>query len=81
LPAEPISGARRFIAISGIATNFGMESSARNAYEFGYHQVFKEDVMGIFSKADREFSIQNVSLRSGLTRSAKQGRPALGDRK
>ena len=32
--------------LGGIATNFGVESTARNAYQFGYHLVFAEDAMG-----------------------------------
>ncbi|MGB7957555.1 MAG: isochorismatase family protein, partial [Minisyncoccia bacterium] len=31
------------IVLCGIATNFGVESTARFAYEYGYHQIFAED--------------------------------------
>ena len=33
------------IVLGGIATNFGVESTARSANEFGYSQIFAEDAM------------------------------------
>ena len=33
------------ILLTGIATNIGVESTARDAYERGYRQVFVEDAM------------------------------------
>ncbi len=34
------------IVLGGIATNIGVESTARDAYELGYHQVIVEDLCG-----------------------------------
>ena len=39
----------RTIVIGGIATNFGVESTARDAFERGYEQVFAEDAMSSVS--------------------------------
>src|SRR5437763_6736109 len=36
----------RTIVLCGIATNMGVESTARFAYEYGYQQLFAEDAMG-----------------------------------
>ena len=37
------------IVLCGIATNVGVESTARFAYEYGYQQVFAEDAMSSMS--------------------------------
>lgn len=34
--------------MGGIATNMGVESTARSAFEQGYNQVFVEDAMAIY---------------------------------
>jgi nicotinamidase-related amidase len=57
------------IVIGGIATNFGVESTARNAYELGYHLVFAEDAMASFSKTNHDFAIENIFPRLGRVRS------------
>jgi nicotinamidase-related amidase len=56
------------IVLGGIATNLGVESYARNAYEFGYHLVFAEDAMGAFTPANHEFAIQTIFPRLGRVR-------------
>jgi nicotinamidase-related amidase len=57
------------IAIGGIATNFSVESTARNAYELGYHLVFAEDAMASFSKTNHDFATENIFPRLGRVRS------------
>ena len=37
------------IVLCGIATDYGVESTARFAYEFGFQQVFAEDAMSSMS--------------------------------
>jgi nicotinamidase-related amidase len=66
------------IVLGGIATNFGVESTARNAYEFGYHLVFAEDAMGSFIRANHEFAIQNIFRRLGRVRATEEILQALG---
>jgi len=39
----------RTMVLCGIATNIGVESTARFAYEYGYHQIFAEDAMAAMS--------------------------------
>jgi len=56
------------IVIGGIATNFGVESTARNAYELGYNLVFAEDVMASFRKANHDFATENIFPRLGRVR-------------
>jgi len=45
------------IAIAGIATNFGVESTARDAFERGYALVFVEDAMAALSDGAHAFAI------------------------
>ena len=56
------------LVLGGIATNFGVESTARNANELGYQQVFAEDAMGSFSKKNHDFAVQNIFPRLGRVR-------------
>ena len=57
------------IVLCGIATNFGVESTARFAYEYGYHQIFAEDAMSAMAKEDHEFAVNKILPRLGLVRS------------
>ena len=57
------------IVLGGIATNFGVESTARDAYERGYAQIFVEDAMTSLSAEAHEFVIKNIFPRIGNIRS------------
>jgi nicotinamidase-related amidase len=60
------------IILCGISTNFGVESTARFAYEFGYNQIFVEDAMSARSKEEHDASVKNIFPRLGLVRSAEE---------
>jgi nicotinamidase-related amidase len=60
------------IVIGGIATNFGVESTARDAYERGYALVFVEDAMSALSDDGHQFAIANIFPRLGLVRSTEE---------
>jgi nicotinamidase-related amidase len=57
------------IVLAGIATNFGVESTARGAYERGYHQIFVEDATTSLSAEAHEFVIKTIFPRIGNIRS------------
>ena len=57
------------LVLGGIATNFGVESTARNANERGYEQIFVEDAMASFSAQAHRFSIENIFPCLGRVRS------------
>ena len=59
----------RTIVLGGIATNFGVESTARDAYERGYAQVFVEDAMTSVTAEAHEFVVKNIFPRIGNVRS------------
>ena len=55
----------RTLVYAGIATNFGVESTARDAYERGYEQLFVEDAMSGLSPGAHEFAIKTIFPRIG----------------
>jgi nicotinamidase-related amidase len=65
------------IILGGIATNIGVESTARDAYERGYHQVFVEDAMTSISAEAHAFAVKNIFPRIGNVRSTKEVLAAL----
>jgi nicotinamidase-related amidase len=65
------------IVIGGIATNFGVESTARDAFEHGYALVFVEDAMAGLSNEAHSFAIHTIFPRIGRIRSTEQVLAAL----
>jgi nicotinamidase-related amidase len=68
----------RTIVIGGISTNFGVESTARDAWERNYDIVFVEDAMAAMAAEAHRFAIENIFPRIGRIRSAEQVLTALG---
>ena len=68
----------RTIVLGGIATNFGVESTARDAYERGYGQIFAEDAMSSVSAEGHAFTVKLVFPRIGRVRSTNEILRALG---
>ena len=56
----------------GIATNIGVESTARFTYEYGYHQLFAEDAMSAMSAEEHMFTIAETFPRIGLVRKTEE---------
>ncbi len=56
---------RRTIVLGGIATNFGVESTARDAWERNYQLILVEDAMAARTAADHTFAITRVFPRLG----------------
>jgi nicotinamidase-related amidase len=67
----------RTIVLGGIATNFGVESTARDAYERGYAQIFVEDAMASMTVEAHEFVVKNIFPRIGQVRSTDEVLSAL----
>ena len=60
------------IVLGGVATNFGVESTARQAWEYGYRLIVAEDVVASTSAEMHAFSIEKILPRiSVVTSSAK----------
>lgn len=60
------------IVLCGIATNYGVESTARFAYEYGFQQIFAEDACGAMSPEAHQTSVNLVFKRMGRVRSTEQ---------
>jgi nicotinamidase-related amidase len=58
--------------LCGIATEFGVESTARDAYEHGYELVFAADAMTGVTAASHANSIDRIFSRLGRVRSTEQ---------
>lgn len=58
----------RTIVLGGIATNIGVESTARSAAEHGYELVLVEDAMASISAEAHQFAIQTIFPMLGRVR-------------
>ncbi len=56
------------IVLCGVSTNYGVESTARFAYEFGFQQVFAEDAMTSGSLEMHRAAVDFVFKRIGRVR-------------
>ncbi|HKU67364.1 MAG TPA: isochorismatase family protein [Candidatus Baltobacteraceae bacterium] len=65
------------IAICGIATIFGVESTARDAFERNYKLLFVEDAMASMNAQDHEHACRAVFPRMGIIRSTQDVVQAL----
>ena len=51
------------IVLCGLATSIGVESTARNAYELWYNQIFAEDAMTSRNSEEHYSTIKNIFPR------------------
>ena len=65
------------VVMAGIATNFGVESTARGAIERGYAVVFAEDAMTTMSKDMHMFATEKIFPVIGQVTSTKEIAAAL----
>ena len=65
------------IILAGISTNVGVESTARDAYERGYEQVFVEDAMAARSADEHEHTARTLFPRIGRVRATTEVLAAL----
>jgi nicotinamidase-related amidase len=59
------------LILGGIATNFGVESTARAAYDRGYELVFAEDAMSGFAADAHRFACEHTFRAMGRVRSTR----------
>ena len=65
------------IVLCGVSTNYGVESTARFAYEHGFQQVFVEDAMSSGSAEMHQASVNFVLKRVGRVRTTDEILEAL----
>ena len=66
------------ILLCGIATCIGVESTARDAYERGYQQIFVEDAMASLTAAGHAHTVTQIFPRMGRVRRTSEVLGALG---
>jgi nicotinamidase-related amidase len=57
------------IVLCGIATNIGVETTAREAYQYGYNQIFATDAMNAYSEEEHIHTCTYIFPRIGRVRS------------
>jgi len=65
------------IILTGIATNIGVESTARVAHDLGYDLVFAEDAMSSIGAGAHEWTVENMFPLMGRVRSTEDVLAAL----
>jgi nicotinamidase-related amidase len=60
------------ILLCGIATNIGVESTARFAFEYGFHQIFVEDALAAMSAEEHTTTVTKIFPRIGLVRKTQE---------
>ena len=65
------------IILAGIATNIGVESTARVAHDLGYDLVFAEDAMSSIGEGAHQWTVENMFPLMGRVRSTEQILAAL----
>jgi len=65
------------LILCGIATEFGVESTARDAYERGYRQVLVADAMTGLNADSHDVALKNIFPRFGQVRNTDQVLDAL----
>ncbi|WEK02253.1 MAG: isochorismatase family protein [Candidatus Sphingomonas phytovorans] len=68
----------RTIILTGIATNMGVESTARDAFERGYDQIFVEDAMSGLGENAHATALGSTFQRMGRVRSTADVLASLG---
>jgi nicotinamidase-related amidase len=66
------------ILLAGISTNVGVESTARDAFERGYQQVFIEDAMAARDADEHAHTVRTLFPRIGRVRTTDEVVAALG---
>jgi nicotinamidase-related amidase len=60
----------RTIVLGGVATNYGVESTARDAWERGYELIIAEDVTSSLSAELHQFSMEHILPRISVISSS-----------
>jgi nicotinamidase-related amidase len=66
------------IVMYGISTAYGVDTSAREAFQHGYHQIFAIDAMTGFTKEEHEYVKTNIFPQIGRIRSTDEILDSIG---
>ncbi len=65
------------IVLCGISTSIGVDTTAREAFQHGYQQIFVEDAMAASTKEEHEYVCRFIFPRIGKIRSTEEVLAAL----
>jgi nicotinamidase-related amidase len=57
------------IVLCGVATNIGVDTTAREAYQHNYAQIFVQDAMSALSEEEHNITLKTIFPRLGLIKS------------
>jgi nicotinamidase-related amidase len=60
------------IVLCGVSTGIGVDTTAREAYQHGYNQIFVEDAMTAISKEEHDYVCKNIFPRIGKIRTSEE---------
>ena len=60
------------IVLCGIATSFGVETTAREAYQHGYNQIFAEDAINAITPEEHQYVCSYIFPKIGRVRSTSE---------
>lgn len=60
------------IVLCGVSTGIGVDTTAREAYQHGYNQIFIEDAMAAASKEEHDYVCKHIFPRIGKIRSCEE---------
>ncbi|WP_025716253.1 hydrolase [Paenibacillus sp. 1-18] len=60
------------IVLCGISTSIGVDTTAREAYQHGYHQIFVEDAMTASTNEEHDYVCKYIFPRIGRIRSTEE---------
>lgn len=66
------------IVLCGISTGIGVDTTAREAYQHGYNQIFVEDAMTASMKEEHDYVCRYIFPRIGQVRTSEEVVSSLG---
>jgi nicotinamidase-related amidase len=60
------------IVLGGISTSIGVDTTAREAYQLGYQQIFAEDAMAALSAEEHDYTLKHIFPRIGRIRKSEE---------
>lgn len=60
------------IVLCGVSTSIGVDTTAREAYQHGYHQIFVEDAMTATTKEEHDYVCKYIFPRIGKIRTSEE---------
>jgi nicotinamidase-related amidase len=66
------------IALCGISTGIGVDTTAREAFQRGYHQIFVEDAMTAVTEAEHQYVCTSIFPKIGQIRTTEEVIKLLG---